>query len=263
MAQPQTHVAEKPSLVRRAWRRVWPCAFWVAVWQLVSVAVGQQILVASPLATLEALAGLVGQAAFWTSVATSMGRILAGFAGGTLAAVVLAAVASRVGAVRSVLAPLVQVVKAAPVASFIILVLIWVPSRRLSIVIAFLMAFPIVYTNVLQGIAQTDPQLLEMADVFGVGAGRRLRYVYVPQVAPYLQAACSLALGLCWKAGVAAEVIGLPRNSIGEHLYEAKIYLDTPELFAWTLVVVCVSLLFERVFGALLATAVERMGAGR
>jgi NitT/TauT family transport system permease protein len=125
------------------------------------------------------------------------------------------------------------------------------------------MAFPIVYTNVLQGIAQTDPQLLEMADVFGVGAGRRLRYVYVPQVAPYLQAACSLALGLCWKAGVAAEVIGLPRNSIGEHLYEAKIYLDTPELFAWTLVVVCVSLLFERVFGALLATAVERMGAGR
>ena len=125
--------------------------------------------------------------------------------------------------------------------------------------ISFLMVFPVIYTNVLSGIRNTDPQLLEMAQVFELPASRRIRYIYVSQVLPYFRAACSLALGLCWKAGVAAEVIGIPDGSMGEKLYSAKIYLDTPDLFAWTLVIVLVSLAFERLFLALLDRIVARL----
>ena len=133
--------------------------------------------------------------------------------------------------------------------------LVWVPSRNLSVVISFLMVAPIVYQNVLGGISNMDHKLTEMADVFQVPFARRLRYLYLPQVAPFFRSACAVGLGLCWKSGVAAEVIGLPDGSIGERLYEAKVYLDTPDLFAWTLVIVLVSIAFEKLFLFLLDRA--------
>ena len=139
-------------------------------------------------------------------------------------------------------------IKAVPVASFIILVLIWVPSRNLSVVISFLMVLPIVYTNVLNGIRSMDGQLLEMARVFRVPLSRRIRYIYLSQLLPFLRTAFSLSLGLCWKAGIAAEVIGIPDGSIGERLYESKVYLQTADLFAWTLVIVALSIGFEKCF---------------
>ena len=110
------------------------------------------------------------------------------------------------------------------------------------------MVFPVVYTNLLEGLKQTDKQLLEMADSFGAGTGKKVEFVYLSQVKPYAATACKLGLGLCWKAGVAAEVIGIPSGSIGEKLYKAKVYLETPDLFAWTIVIILISLTFEKIF---------------
>lgn len=138
--------------------------------------------------------------------------------------------------------------KGGAVASFIILILIWVPSRNLSFIISFLIALPVIYTNVLYGIENTNKELLEMAEVFRVSPGKRIWYIYMSETLPYLRAACSVSLGLCWKAGVAAEVIGIPSGSVGEKLYEAKIYLQTPELFAWTLTIILLSVWFEKIF---------------
>ena len=122
-----------------------------------------------------------------------------------------------------------------------------------------LLVSPVVYSNVLGGISSMDKKLTEMADVFEVPFPRRLRYLYLPQVAPFFRSAYAVGLGLCWKAGVAAEVIGLPDGSIGERLYEAKVYLNTPDLFAWTVVIVLVSLVFEKLFLFLLDRLVARL----
>lgn len=160
----------------------------------------------------------------------------------------LAALAARYRRVEELLAPLVSVVKAVPVASFIILALVWLESRHLPLFIAALMAFPVVYRNVLEGIRGTSRELLEMARVFRVPFSRRLRGVDLPQVLPYFRAAADTALGLSWKAGTAAEVIGLCSGTIGERLYTAKVYFQTADLFAWTAVIVLLSVLFEGLF---------------
>lgn len=221
-------------------------AFWLLLWQLMSMLIGQDILLVSPLRTLAVLGQLAVSGEFWQSVLHSFIKIALGFllaiAGGTLFA--LLSYKSRV--VRELLYPLVTVVKATPVASFVILALIWIKSQNLSVFTSFLMAFPIAYTNLLSGLQETDPKLLEMAQVFGVGFGKRLLYIHLPAVSPYFVSACSLSVGLCWKAGIAAEVIGLPARSVGSALYQAKIYLQTGEMFAWTLVIILVSLVFER-----------------
>lgn len=260
MPAPNINNATKKTEVPRARRwalRLGAICFWLIVWQVAAAAIGSRIILVGPLEVLARLGELALDASFWRSIGISLARIALGFATATVAAVLLAAAASRARAVRELLAPLVGAVKAAPVASFVILLLIWVPSRNLSVMISFLMTFPIVYTNVLEGIDQTDPQLLQMADVFGVRGWDRVRTVYAAEVLPYLRAGLSLAVGLAWKSGIAAEVIGLPDPSIGVHLYDAKVYLDTPDLFAWTLAIVALSVAIEAVLGRALA-AVER-----
>ena len=257
--------------------RLWAAAFWLLVWEGASLALaattgGRMLLLASPVQALGRLLALAGTADFWRAVAFSSARILGGFLLACVLAVALAALAARLRWVRDLLSPLVAVVKAVPVVSFIILALIFFSSENLSLLISALMVFPPVYLNVLEGIGRTDtqllemarvfrvPQLLEMARVFRVPLSRQLRGIYLPAVLPYFRSAVSLGLGLCWKSGAAAEVIGLPEGSIGEALYTAKVYFQTGDLFAWTAVIVTISVLFERLFLRLVDAAVRKAG---
>ena len=246
--------------------RPWAVLFWLGVWQLMAMVLERiylhgALLLPSPVAALVRLGEMAVTAEFWQTVAMSSGRILGGFVIACLLGTVLAALSARFALLRELLQPLLACVKAVPVASFIILALMWLSSRHLSLFISFLMVFPVIYSNVLSGILQTDRQLLEMAKVFRVPAGRLLRGIYLPQVMPYFRTACSLSLGLCWKSGIAAEVIGMPEGTIGEHLHTVKVYFETADLFAWTLVIVLVSVGFEKLFLRLLDKAAERIGA--
>ena len=240
---------------KQLFRRVGAVVFWLAVWQCTAMAVGQEVFLVSPLQALHTLLGLLPRKEFWQRVCFSSGRILLGFALGTVVSAVLAAAAESCPAAETLLAPVMQLVKATPVASFIILALVWVRGSSLSVLISFLMVLPVMYSAVRTGIESADPQLLEMAQVFRLPLGRRLRAVWLPAVLPAFRQGCSVALGICWKSGVAAEVIGLPDGSIGDALYRAKITLSTGELFAWTFVIILLSVGFEKLFLALLRRA--------
>ena len=150
-------------------------------------------------------------------------------------------------------------VKSVPVASFIILALVFLTSRKLNSFISFLMVLPIVYGNLLEGLKSKSRPLDEMARMYHVPRLRRLIYIELPQLKPYLLSAVSLALGMGWKSGIAAEVIGIPTGSVGERLYQAKVYLDTSELYAWTLAILLISMLFEKGLMALLKGAYARL----
>lgn len=239
---------------------MWAAAgFWLAVWQAAAMAVGQEVFLVSPVQTLGTLLELLPQAEFWQRIGFSAGRILLGFGLGAVSSVVLAVAAGRWAWVEALLAPVMQLVKATPVASFIILALVWVSGSSLSVLISFLMVLPVLYGAVRTGIGSADVQLLEMAKVFRLPLGRQLRAIWLPAVLPAFRQGCSVALGICWKSGVAAEVIGLPDGSIGDALYRAKITLSTGELFAWTFVIILLSAVFEKLFLALLDRAVARV----
>ena len=211
--------------------RLWLAAvvFWLVVWQGAAMAIGQEVFLVSPLQAFGTLVQLLPQAEFWQRVAFSAGHILLGFVLGGVCSVLLAVAAERWLWVDAMLAPVMQLVKATPVASFIILALVWVSGKSLSILISFLMVLPVLYGAVRTGLESADPQ------------------------------GCSVALGICWKSGVAAEVIGLPDGSIGDALYRAKITLSTGELFAWTFVIIVLSAAFEKLLLALLDKAVSRV----
>lgn len=240
--------------------------FWLGVWQLAALAVGQPVLLPTPAQALEELVRLLPTPALWQRAAFSTGRILLGFGLGAVCSTVLAAAAWRWGAVELLLAPVMQLVKATPVASFIILALVWVSGRSLSVLISFLMVVPVLYGAVRTGLGSVDRQLVEMGQVFRLSRWRRLRAIWLPGVLPAFRQGCSVALGICWKSGIAAEIIGLPDGSLGDALYRAKITLSTGEMFAWTAVILLLSAGFEKLLLAGLDRAVAAVtgeGASR
>jgi NitT/TauT family transport system permease protein len=220
--------------------------FWLAVWQLGSMAVNQEILLVSPPKAFGTLIDLLGERSFYAATLGSLLRILVGFLLGFSLGVACAGLAKAARPARILLEPLMATVKATPVASFVILSLIWISSTNLSIFMSLLIVLPAVYQNVLDGLDRADKKLLEMADVFALPLPARVRAIYAPAAYPYLLTAAKLSLGMCWKAGIAAEVIAQPKDSIGTALQRAKVFFATPELFAWTIAIILISVLFEK-----------------
>lgn len=231
----------------------------LVLWQIAAVSVGQQLLVPSPLSVVRRLAVIWMETGFWATVWFTFRKIVVGFFLAFVIGVAFGALAGRFSLFELFFRPFAVMIKTVPVASFIVICLIWMSSSQLSVFISFLMVLPIIYTNVLQSIRSADPKMLEMAALFHMPWRKRVVYLWLPQMKPYLLSACAVSLGISWKAGIAAEIIGIPAGSIGQMFYDAKVYFNTVDLFAWTVIVVVVSVLFEKIVLALLKWFFRRL----
>lgn len=220
--------------------------FWGLVWALAAWIMDKPLLLPTPVQVLRCMGELAVKAAFWQTTLTSIGRILLGLALGIGLGTLLAVLTVLCPLLHKLFSPAMTAMQATPVASFAILVLIWVERDFVPVLICCMMALPVIWNGVGGGIRATDPQLLEMAQVFRLSRFTKIRRIYAPSVLPFFRAACASALSLGWKAGIAAEVLTVPKMSIGRMISEAKLYLLTPELFAWTLTVIILSLLLQK-----------------
>lgn len=222
--------------------------FWLILWQVASFMIQNSIVFVGPLDMIQSLWHQIPTEDFWRTIAYSFGKISLGYLSAFILGILLGSAGYRLPILRELLEPIILLIKSIPVASFVILALIWIGSKHLSVFISFLVVLPMIYVNTIAGLQSTDKNLLEMAQVFQVSTFKKIRYIYVPALMPYLITGCKISLGMSWKSGIAAEVIGVPSHSIGEKLYMAKIYLSTADLFAWTFVVIIISALFEQLF---------------
>ena len=234
--------------MRKSVRTIIIAGIWLLLWQLAAWQFDRALLFVGPVDVCRALMEQAGDAKFWLTIAYSSLKICAGFLAAFAVGVFVGIIAGKCRIFGEFLEPAIGFLQSVPVASFIILALIWIGSENLSVLISFLVVLPVIYRNTVQGMAAADRSLLEMAQVYRMGAGKRFCYIYWPALFPYLLAGSRTAFAMAWKSGIAAEVIGVPDLSIGEKLYMAKIYLSTAELFAWTLVVILASRLFEFLF---------------
>lgn len=219
--------------------------FWVVVWQISYLCIDNNMLLASPIDVFYRLFDLCKDTGFWNIVVSSMMRIIQGFIYGTIIGVLLSLITRSSNILKDLFKPIINVVQSTPIASFIILALVWIKSGIVPIFISALMVIPIIWTNVTEGIIKTDTKLLEMANIYKFNKISKIKMIYIPSVIPYFTAACTTALGLSWKAGVAAEVIANTRYSIGGEIYKSKMYLETVDLFSFTVVVIILSFILE------------------
>ena len=244
----------KISIIKSKWFCIGVSTFfWIALWYVLASVIGSEIFLPYPHTTVVAFVKLLGQSLFWKSVGNSFWTILSGALCGIVIGIVLGALAAYFKLAKAIITPFITVLRATPVASFIILVYVIVRKVKLDIsfvsfLIVVIMVIPIVYTNLYTGFSSFDEKLNEVAYVYRFGFGKRIAVVYYPQIRPYLIAAIQNSLGFAWKAGIAAEVICGLSNTIGRNLADSKSNLEMDLLFGWTMTVVLMSLLFEYVF---------------
>lgn len=228
---------------------------YLAGWEALSLLVGKAYLIPAPLETLLRFFALLTDGQSWIKAGLTLLRVLAGYGLGVILGVLLAVLCARFAFAETLLSPLRSVVKATPVTSIILLAILFLTSGTVPVFIAFLMVLPIVWMNTLSGIRDVDADLIEMSRAFGFSAWKRIKLIYAPAVQPSLLSACTTALGFAWKSGVAAEILSLPKRSVGYMLYESKLTLETLDLFAWTLLVILLSMGIE----ALMKTLLRRL----
>ena len=245
---------------RRFLKGILILAFWLGVWALLARLVDRELLLPGPWRVLERLFVLMRTADFWRITAVSLGRILLGAVIGVGAGILLAMGTARFSLLEAALSPLLTLVQSTPVTSFILLALVWVGRAAVPCVIVVLMVLPVIWSGVSAGIKATDGQLLELAKVYGLSPWRKVRRIYTPAAEPYFLSAARSCIGLAWKSGVAAEVLTVPARSIGRMLYESKLYLETVDLFAWTVVVILCSLAIEKLLTAAIGRFQRRKG---
>ena len=229
-------------------KKIWAGVLWLVIWQAAAMLINKRLILVSPVEVVKRLFELLPDGAFWSSIFETGGRIILGYLLGLAVGTCLAMLAARLTLLRDFFSPFMLTVKAVPVASFTILALFFLSSENLAILVTFLIALPIVYSNILTGIDSMDKRLVDMANLFRIAPHKKAEYIYYSQILPYFRTAASVAAGLSWKSGVAAELIVITTASIGEMLYQAKVELDSASLFAWTFVVILLSRLTEFVF---------------
>ena len=237
---------EHNSKVKRIMIKAGVIVAWLLLWQLTAAIVDSEFLFPSPISVIKRLSELAVTADFWKAAAYSLGRISLGCAGGIIVGTLFGALTAFSKPLYEFFSPLLLTVKTTPVASFIILLLVWVKRSGIPIVIAFLMVVPILWSNVAEGLRNADRQLLEAAKIFRFTRMQKIKGVYIPSVRPSFTAGCTTAIGFSWKAGIAAEILATPTDTVGYNLYYAKINLEYDDLFAWTAAVIAMSFLLEK-----------------
>lgn len=234
--------------------------FWLLIWEAADHIVDNRLVLAGPVRVGQALIEQMARPEFWLICGATTARIAAGFLLAFVSGCALALLSYRFRVVRAFVDPIISLLKTVPMASFVIMLLIWVGTQMLTVYLSFLIVVPIVYTNMLAGLESVSANMVEMARAFRLSRSRRLWYIYRPAFMPFLYSSCKLSLGMSWKAGIMAEVLAVPLMSIGKEMYTAKTFLDTPDLLAWTVVVMVLALIFEKVFLAVLDRAGRPMG---
>ena len=227
------------------------CLFWLTVWQFAAWRVASPLFLPGPLAVAVRLSELVRTVPFWQTAVLTLHRVVQGMLWGTVLGVILACLACLNRWLDAILSPAVRVIRATPVASFILLVFLWTDRDQVPVIIAALMVLPVVWGNVVRGIRECDPKLLEFAKAYRFSRLKTARLVFLPGVKPYFLSALTTSMGLAWKSGVAAETLVLPKLAIGTQIYNTKFYLETADLFAWTVAVILLSLTLEKLISLL------------
>ncbi len=245
----------------RVAKNILALVFWLAVWETVALIVDKEILLPTPFTVISCLFGHMTSPEYYYSVAASFARIALGSVIGTFLGCIMAYSAFASDIFEAIVSPLISIIKSTPVASFIILALVWMGKSAVPVFTSVLMVIPVVYSGVLNGLNSTDIGLHEVALAYSFGFFKKLRLLYIPSSLSSFASSAVTSFGLAWKAGIAAEVLCSLKNSIGGNIYTSKLYLETPDLMAWTLTVIVLSILFEWAISKAFAPLIKRFAA--
>jgi NitT/TauT family transport system permease protein len=233
----------------------------VLVWYLLSLHYNADIILPSPVRTLDVFFKLLGQKSYYAAVFSTLGRAAQGFAISFALAIIISAAAYKLPLVAKIFSPLLTTARVIPTISVILLAVMWFPSRQSPVFISALVAFPLFYASLFSSYPEINSNLIKMSRLFKVPLFIKVRDLYIPQIAPLVASSVKATLPLTIKVTIAAEVIAATRNSMGNNMQLARIYLDMPALLAWTLGAILIAGVFELLLSLVYKLTLKLKGA--
>jgi len=238
--------------VRNIIKAIFQIAFCLTVWQIFSVIVNHSYFLPDVPTTLKALFVLVTSSNFFGVIFETIIRVITGLFLGVILGIFFAIICHKSKIANMLISPIISIIKATPVASFIIILWISVSGKSLPVIIAFLMVLPIIFQNIIDGYNSIPKELEEICTVYEFSALKKFKVLTFPCLIKYLIPAVITATGLAWKSEIAAEIIAYTKDSIGYYIHDANYYSDTATVFAWTIVIIVLSIILEKASKALL-----------
>lgn len=223
----------------------------IVLWKLAALGIGKEIILPSPEAVFIKIIDIIKQEYFIKIVSNTLFRTFISFILSILTALVLGILSGVFEPVFYLVKPIIDIIRSTPTMAIIILALMWLGGEKAPILIGFIVIFPILYSNVVQGIINVDSKLIEMAECYEISKNRVIREIYIPSINNYVKAGLNSALGLNFKVMIAAEVIGQPEYSMGTSLQMEKINLDMPGVFAWSIILIILAVIFDSIINVL------------
>ena len=220
--------------------------FWILVWEIISLIVNKPLLFPNPLSTVKRLCELIITKEFLVSVLFSILRTVVGIVISVFLGILMAVLCYKIKLLYEIFYPFVTVIRTTPVASFVILIWIFIGNSITPVVITSVIVFPIIFSNILEGLKNLDNDLVDVIKVYKINRINQFKAFYIPSLLPYFKSGLITSIGMGWKAGIAAEVLCTPIRSIGKYIFESKIYFEYTDLFAWTLTIIVLSFVFEK-----------------
>ncbi len=218
------------------------------IWKVSALIIGADIILPPPEVVLKSFITIIFSKGFWIKLGYTFLRGILGFLLSYVSGIIVGVLAGLFPRFRAFVFPIITVIRSTPVIAVILLALIWFNVNYVPVFVAFLMAFPIVCGNIIEGLTTVDKNLIQMAEVYKIPLKKQIIHIYIPSIFPFIIAGASLSLGVVWKVVVAAEVLSQPKWGIGTSLNEAKSFLITEEVFAWTIVAILLSSISEIIF---------------
>lgn len=223
----------------------------LVAWHIGAVIMDASIILPSPKEVLRTFFSLLGEPAFYSDVAATVLRALRSFLIIVISALVLGLLSGHNRIIGPVLSPFLAVIKATPVMAIILIAFIWFRSGTVPVFAAFLMGFPVLYQNLVIGMAKRDRHLLEMGSIYGLKHAQILRYITIPSLLPYILGGAKGALGMTWKVVIAGEILTVPKQGIGSSMQFAQLNLETSEVMAWTVAAIILTAASDALFNSL------------
>ncbi len=216
----------------------------IGVWYILSLTLND-VIIPTPLDVFKTLLKLLAEKSTYIIIMKSLGYVIMSIMISSIIGVILGLLGSISKNINYLLSPVITIIKSLPIVSFIIILLVYIKSLYIPVICGVLLSFPIIYSNVFEGYSNINKKLISMAKFYNVDKKNMIKTLYIPAIYPYFLAGFNSVIGFSFKAVIAAEVISILDNTIGNSIYEAKVYLEYENLFAWSVIIIILALVIE------------------
>lgn len=222
------------------------------IWQAASLLIGYSFILPSPLTVLGRMVHLPLEQSFYTAIGATTLRALLGLLLAMGLGGAFASLSWKHQRFADLFAPLLLLMRSVPNISYIVLILYWFSRNISSVIISFLILFPMIYQTLLEALKELSGSYQKLLHIYPKRFWEALKQVYLPLLRPAISASVCNGIAMAFKVGVMAEILGQVSVGIGRQMQLARLNFDLVSVLAWTGWIILLLFVFDQLLKRLL-----------